>query len=160
MLAAIDMYSISVFLHVSAVVVGFGTTFGLAVAFTLAPRLDVRHMPFLHRLSLTINTRLAGPALLIIIATGIFQGIDGEWGWGDFWLSGTIAIVLVLGALNGAYFMPTDRRLGAQAQREISGTGAMSDEYQRKAQREALMWTITGVLVLAAVFLMVTKPGV
>jgi len=160
MLAAIELYSVSVFLHVSAVVVGFGTTFGLAVAFHLAARLDVRHLPFMHRLSLAINTRLAGPALLIIIATGIFQGIDGEWGWGDFWLSGTIAIVLALGALNGAYFMPTDRRLAAQAQREIGASGGVSDEYRQQARREGVMWAVTGLLVLAALFLMVTKPGV
>jgi uncharacterized membrane protein len=159
MLAAIDAYSISVFLHVSAVVVGFGATFALAVAFPLALRIDVRHLPYIHRLSLAINQRLAGPALLIVLATGIFQVIDGDWSFGDFWISATFAIVIALGALNGAYFMPTDRRLAAQAERELGASGAVSDEYQRQAQREGLLGTVAGVLVLAAVFLMVTKPG-
>jgi uncharacterized membrane protein len=159
MLAAIDAYSISVFLHVSAVVVGFGSTFALAVGFPLALRLDARHLPYVHQLSLAINQRLGGPAVLVIVATGIFQVIDGDWSFGDPWISGTFAIVIALGALQGAYFMPTDRKLGARAERELADSGGVSDEYQRLAQREGLIGTIAGVLILAAVFLMITKPG-
>ena len=159
MLAAIDAYSVSVFLHVSAVVVGFGATFALAVAFPLALRLDARHLPYVHQLSLMINQRFASPAALVIVATGIFQVLDADWSFGDFWISGTFAIVIALGAMQGAYFVPTDRKLGAQAERELADTGSVSDEYQRLAQREGLIGTVAGVLVLAAVFLMITKPG-
>ncbi len=154
-----SLYDLSVFVHVAAVVVGFGATFALGVAFPLALRLDVRHLPYIHQLSLAINQWLAGPALLVIVATGIYQVLDSPWSFGDFWISGTFAIVIALGALNGAYLMPTDRRLGAQAQREIGASGTVSDEYQRQAQREGLIGAVAGVLVLAAVFLMVTKPG-
>jgi len=159
MLAAIDAYTVSVFLHVSAVVVGFGATFALAVAFPLALRLDARHLPYVHQLSLMINQRFASPAALVIVATGIFQVLDADWSFGDFWISGTFAIVIALGAMQGAYFVPTDRKLGAQAERELANGGSVSDEYQRLAQREALIGTVAGVLVLAAVFLMITKPG-
>jgi len=159
MLAAIDAYSVSVFLHVSGVVVGLGATFALAVAFPLALRLDPRHLPYVHELSLAINQRVTGPAVLVIVATGIFQTIDGPWSFSDFWISATFAIVIALGALNGVYFMPTDRKLAAQAQRELANGGGVSDDYQRQAQREGLIGTVAGVLVLAAVFLMITKPG-
>jgi uncharacterized membrane protein len=159
MLAAIDAYSISVFVHVSAVVVGFGATFALAVGFPLAQRLDARHLPYVHELSYAINQRLGGPAAVVIVATGIFQTIDGPWSFGDPWISGAIAIVIALGALQGAYFAPTDRKLRAQAERELADTGGVSEEYQRLAQREGWIGALAGALILAAVFLMITKPG-
>src|SRR3712207_6928007 len=56
------------------------------------------------------------------VLTGIFQTIDGDWDFGAFWISATFAIVIALGALNGAYFIPTDRRLGAMAERDRKST--------------------------------------
>ncbi len=159
MLAAIDLYSISVFLHVTAVVVGFGATFALAIAFPLAMKLDPRHLPFIHRLSLALGQRFVNPALVIVLITGIYQTADGDWGFGSFWISATFLIVIVLGALNGAYFIPADRRLAAQAERELADGGALSDDYQRLAQREGGIGALTGLLVIVAVFLMITKPG-
>ena len=165
MLFAISLYDVSVFVHVSAVVVGFGATFALALAFPLAVNLHPQHLPFVHRLSLAINQRFAGPALLLILLTGIYQTIDGDWGFGKAWISGTFLIVLILGGLNGGYFIPTDRKLESMATRELSATGPggepakLSDEYQRLAQREGGIGAVAGFLVIVAVFLMVTKPG-
>jgi len=164
MLFAISLYDVSVFVHVSAVVVGFGSTFALALAFPLAVNLHPQHLPFVHRLSLAINQRFAGPALLVILITGVFQTIDADWGFGKAWISGTFLIVIVLGGLTGAYFVPTDRKLEAMATRELSAAGPgenlkLSDEYQRLAQREGGVGALAGFLVILAVFLMVTKPG-
>jgi uncharacterized membrane protein len=156
---AISLYDLSVWVHISAVVVGLGTTFVGAVSFPLALRAGAQHLPYVHELQLVISQRLSGPALGLIILTGIYQTIDADWGFGSFWISATFAIVIVLGAMQGVYFTPTDRKLGAQAQRELDESGTVSDDYQRQARREALVGAIAGVLVIAAVFLMVTKPG-
>jgi uncharacterized membrane protein len=154
-----SLYNISVFVHVSAVVVGFGATFAEALAFPVAMKAGVRHLPYVHQLQLAINQRLAGPALGLVILTGIYQTIDGDWGFGSFWISATILIAIVLGGLNGAYFVPADRRLAAQAERELSAGGTVSDDYRAKARTEGIVGAIAGLLVIAAVFLMVTKPG-
>jgi len=154
-----SLYEISVFVHISAVVVGFGATFGEAVLFPVAMKAGVRHLPYVHQVQLAINQRLAGPALGLVILTGIYQTIDGEWGFGSFWISATFAIAIVLGGLNGAYFIPTDRRLAVQAQGEIDATGHVSDEYRRQARTEGIVGGVTGLLVIVAIFLMVTKPG-
>jgi uncharacterized membrane protein len=154
-----SLYDISVFIHVAAVVVGFGATFGEALLFPVAMKAGVRHLPFVHQAQLAINQRMAGPALGLIILTGIYQTIDGDWGFGSFWISATFAIAIVLGGMNGAYFVPTDRRLAAQAQREIDETGAVSDGYQKQARTEGILGGVAGLLVLIAIFLMVTKPG-
>jgi uncharacterized membrane protein len=154
-----SLYELSVFVHVAAVVVGFGATFAEALLFPVAMKAGVRHLPFVHQVQLAINQRLASPALGLIILTGIYQTIDGDWGFGAFWISATFAIAIVVGGINGAYFIPTDRRLAAQAQREIDETGDVSEDYRRAARTEGIVGAITGLLIIAAVFLMVTKPG-
>jgi hypothetical protein len=65
----------------------------------------------------------------------------------------------VLGGLNGAYFVPADRRLGPMVQRDLDEAGKPSDEYMRQARTEGIVGAVTGLLVIAAIFLMVTKPG-
>lgn len=154
-----SLYEISVFVHISAVVVGFGATFAEAIMFPVAMKAGVRHLPYVHQLQLAINQRFAGPALGLIVVTGIYQTIDGDWGFGSFWISATFLIAIALGAMNGAYFVPTDRKLTVQAQREIDETGNVSDDYQAQARREGVMGAIAGLLVILAIFLMVTKPG-
>jgi uncharacterized membrane protein len=156
---AISLYDLSVWVHVSAVVVGFGATFAEALAFPVAMKAGVKHLPYVHQLQLAINQRLAGPALGIIILTGIYQTIDADWGFDSFWISATFLIAIVLGGMSGAYFIPTDRKLAVQIQRELDETGTPSDDYQRKARTEGILGAVAGLLVIAAVFLMVTKPG-
>jgi uncharacterized membrane protein len=162
--AAVTSYNFSVFLHVTAVVVGFGATFAEAITFPVAMKLSPRHLPYVHRLQLAINQWLTTPALVVVLATGFYQVADGDWELGDFWLSGSLAIVIVIGGLLGAYFIPEDRRLAAMVERELGASPAgdvqLSQEYLGRARREGIVGTLTGLLIVAAIFLMVTKPGI
>jgi hypothetical protein len=156
---AVQFYDISVWLHVSAVVVGFGATFAESLTFPLALKVGRQHLPYVHRLGIAINQRLASPALVLIIITGIYQTAD-RWEFSDFWISATFAIAIILGGLNGAYLIPGEKRLLAQVERELSGgAGELSVEYQRKARQMGMVGALAGVLVLLAVFFMVAKPG-
>jgi hypothetical protein len=155
--AEIDSYSLSVFVHVSAVVVGFGATFAEAIMFPVAMKAGVRHLPYVHKLQLAINQRLATPALAIVILTGLYQTSE-RWEWDVAWINATFVIVLVIGGLLGGYFIPADRRLAAQAERELAESGEVSEDYLRQARREGMVGALTGLLLIAAVFLMVTKP--
>src|SRR6185436_13680917 len=78
MLAVFTLYSISLWLHISAAIVGLGATFALAVGFPLALKLDAKYLPFVHHLSLNVNRKLASPALAVLIVTGIYQGVDSD----------------------------------------------------------------------------------
>ena len=160
---AISTYEISIFLHITAVVVGFGATFAEAIMFPVAMRLDPRHLPYVHALQLAINRYMATPALLIVLITGIYQVSEGNWEFGSFWISATFAIVIIIGGLLGGYFVPADRRLGAMVTREIEAAGdgpvTLSEEYQRGARTEGIVGSVTGLLLVIAIFLMVTKLG-
>jgi uncharacterized membrane protein len=160
---AVTSYDFSVFLHVTAVVVGFGATFAESITFPVAMMTDKRHLPYVHRLQRSINSWFTGPAMIVIIATGFYQVSERDFRFGDFWLSGTMTIVIVLGAILGAYFIPEDRRLEAMAQRDIAASGdgeiVLSEEYQRRSRNEGIVGAITGLLIVVAIYLMVTKPG-
>lgn len=140
---------------------GFGATFAQALTFPVAQRMGNRHLPYVHSLHMTINRCLTSPALVLIIVTGLYQVHKASFSLGDFWISATFLIAIVLGGLNGAYFIPTDKRLGEQAERELAGGGEieMSAEYQAAARKSGMVGGLAGFLVILAVFLMVAKPG-
>jgi uncharacterized membrane protein len=154
-----SLLELSIFLHISAVVVGFGATFAESIAAPVALRMDARYLPYVHRLQLAINRYLATPALAIILLTGIYQVSEGPWSFGDAWISASFAILIVLGGLLGGYFVPTDRRLEAMLARDLRNGGEPSAEYQRQARTEGYVGMVAGLLVVVAIFLMVVKPG-
>jgi uncharacterized membrane protein len=159
----VSTFEISLFIHITAAVVGLGATFAESVTFPLAMKLNPRHLPYVHRLHLAINRWFATPALVLIILTGLYQVEEGGFDIGAAWVSAGFAIVLVLGGLMGAYFIPADRRLAEMAEREIAAAGdgevVLSDHYQRRARMTGIVGSIAGVLIVAAVFLMVVQPG-
>ncbi len=158
MLASITALSISVWIHVTAALVGFGATFAEAVTFPVAMKLDKRHLPYVHKLQLFINQRLATPALVVILITGFYQVSEGNWSFGDAWISLTFLIVIILGGLLGGYFIPTDRKLFDQVTKELADGGELSQDYLAAVRREGVFGTVTGVLIVIAMFLMITKP--
>ena len=163
MLATITIYTVSIFIHVTAVVVGFGATFAEAIMFPVAMKAGTQHLPYLHKLQLAINRYMATPALVVVLLTGLYQVGKGDWSFGDFWISASFLIVLVIGGLLGGYFIPADRRLGAMAEKELAAAGGgpvtMSDEYLAGARREGQIGALVGFLLVVAIFLMITKPG-
>ena len=152
-------YDIVKWLHISGAVVGLGATFALALAFPLALRTDPRNLPFVHRLSMDVNRKLASPALLVLIVTGFYMALDRDL-LGEPWVGGPILIAIILGGLQGSYFVPTDKKLAAMAEKELAdGATTLSEDYQRQAQREGGIGALAGLLIVLAVFLMTVKPG-
>jgi len=95
--------------------------------------------------------------------TGLYQASEVRYDLDEPWLAGAMTIVIVLALMIVAYFIPEDRRLRAMAERDIAASGsddvAVSPAYERRVRLEGALGAVAGGLVLAAVFLMVTKPG-
>jgi hypothetical protein len=163
---AVTSFQVSLFLHITAVMVGFGATFAESIMFPVAMKVGVRHLPYVHRLQLAINQWLATPALVVVLATGLYQVDKLNLSLGDFWLSAAFTIVIVIGGLLGAYFIPSDRKLGPMVEAEIAAAGDrelsladLSEEYQRRGRMQGIVGSMTGLLLVIAVYLMVVKPG-
>jgi uncharacterized membrane protein len=156
---AATSYDYSLALHITAVVVGFGTTFAESIVFPVAMKMDPRHLPYVHRLQRTINMYFALPGLLVVVATGFYQVADRDWDLGDAWLSISLALVALIAVVNIAYFIPEDRKLEAMVTRDLAA-GEPSEEYNGRAKREGIFGALTGLALVVIIFLMVTKPGV
>jgi uncharacterized membrane protein len=160
---AVTSYELSLFIHIAAAVGGLGATFAEAITYATAVRLDSRHLPYKHALQLAINKYLALPALVVLLATGLYQADDAGFELGRFWLIGAMSIIALLAVMILVYFIPEDRRLQTIVERDIAafevGEVALSNEYLRRVRVEEVLGAVAGLLVMAAVYLMVTKPG-
>jgi uncharacterized membrane protein len=163
---AVSNYDLSVFLHVTAVVLGFGSTFSESVMFPVAMKMSARNLPYVHRLQLVLNQFFAIPAAIVVAATGVYQVDKGGWEYGDFWLSGTITILVVIFLINVFFFIPTDRKLLPMIQQAIADAGDreltlrdLPPVYQRWGRAEGIVGAIVGLLLIAAIYFMTAKPG-
>jgi hypothetical protein len=163
---AVTNVEFSIFLHITAVVVGFGATFSESVMFPVAMKMSARNLPYVHRLQLVLNQFFAIPAALVVAATGIYQVDKFNFDYGNFWLSATIAILVIVFLVNIFFFIPTDRKLLPIIEKAIADAGdrelKLSDlppTYQRLGRAEGIVGSIMGILLIAAIFFMTAKPG-
>jgi uncharacterized membrane protein len=163
MVLAVTSYELSLFIHITAAIVGLGVTFAEGLTYPVAMRMDPRYLPYKHSLQLAINKYLALPALVVLLASGLYQADEAGFELGRTWLVGAMSIIALLAVMLIAYFIPEDRRLLAIVQRDIGasegGEVALSDEYLGRVRIEEILGALAGLLVIAAVYLMVTKPG-
>jgi uncharacterized membrane protein len=159
----VTSFEVSLFIHITAAIVGLGAPFVEALTYPVAMRLNPRFLPYKHRLQLAINVLLALPALVVVLATGLYQVDEFGYELGEFWLVGALTIVGALALMLAAYFIPEDRRLQRIVESDIDASGSgdvvLSAEYLRRVRIEAAVGTVADLLVIAAVYLMVTKPG-
>jgi hypothetical protein len=160
-LAEIRFYDVIVFVHVAAVIVAFGATFGYAFFQAITERFNPRGIPVLWRAMDASGKYLVTPGAVVALAAGIYLVIDA-WEFGDLFVTvGMVAIIILLG-LSGAFFAPQGRRAMELAERDIAAGSAgevtLSDEYWAVSKRIARVGTLAGVIILVATFFMVVKP--
>src|SRR5262245_49821109 len=103
MILATSFTDVAVAIHIMAVVVAFGVTFAYPIIFTVGRRLDPRAMPWMHRMQVIIGQRLISPGLLVILGFGIYLA-SHEHQWSKFYVGFGLAVVVIIGALGGAFF--------------------------------------------------------
>ncbi|MGO9488732.1 MAG: DUF2269 family protein [Solirubrobacteraceae bacterium] len=156
---AASAYEYVLALHIIAVVVAFGWTFALPVAFSVAARHDPRSLPVLHRIEVAASRRLLNPALVVLLAAGIFLASDGHH-WKEFFVQWGLAVAIIIGGVVGAVLIPTSKRAEVLATRDLAAAGGSefepSDEYRALARRLNLVGTALWLLVLVTIVLMAT----
>ncbi len=149
---AIDFYDVVVFVHVLAVVVAFGVTFAYPVMFAVAGRAGT-DLVALHRFEVALTRRLITPAMVVVLLAGIYLTVD-RWDFSEPWISAALAIIIVIFGLVGGVLAPSERRALELAERDPGG-----DEYAREARKLGIVGSLATLLVVVAIFVMVTKPG-
>jgi hypothetical protein len=159
--AEVQFYDVVVWLHVSAVVVGFGPTFAFGLYLALAGRKYPRSMPAILDAQCTISRTMVTIGALVILASGIYLAAD-RWEFSDFFIiAGLVAIVVLMGMVHG-FFLPNEVRAREIAERDIESAGPgevkFSDEFERRMSKSAIAGPIVGLIVILTIYFMAAKP--
>ena len=164
-IADIRFYDVVLAVHIIAVVLGFGPTFGYAIMAVVAGRTDPRSVPYMTRVVERTDRLLVIPMMFVILAAGLYLVLsdDGPYDFGTGWLDGTFGILIVLIGLQFFFFGPTTRKQRELAERDIAAAGdgevTFAADTEAVNKRLGMVGGIAGLLVLVAIFMMTVKPG-
>ena len=157
MLANITGYSVGLFIHVLAVVLAFGPTFGYGILFSVLPKYP-RATPALLEGIQRIDRYLVTPGLIVVLLAGIYLMSEGNWEASEGWITvGFVAVVALFG-LQHAFFRPKTARAKQLAERDLKGGDTLSDEFEALSQRLGTVGPVAGLIVVVTIFFMVVKP--
>src|SRR4051794_25416044 len=92
-------YKLALFLHIVAVVLAFGPTFGYAFFFSVVPK-SPRAAPAILEGIQKVDRFLVNPGMIVVLLAGIYLLISGDdaWSGGDAFISvGFLAIIVLFG---------------------------------------------------------------
>ncbi|MCW3021983.1 MAG: hypothetical protein JWR30_1305 [Conexibacter sp.] len=155
---ALAFYDVVVAIHVMAVVATFGVIFAYPIFVPWLRRTHPEAMPAVHHAQDRVGRLLISPGIGVVLIAGIYLATKAKV-WSEVWVTVPLVILLVIGALGGAFFSPNERRLGELARRDLATDKGFSAEYDALFSRVAAVGVAAAVLVLIAIFFMVAKPG-
>lgn len=100
-----------------------------------------------------LDRRIANPAYILLLITGIAMVATGAYSFSDRWLQVAIVLYVAVALLGIFAFGPAIRRQAAEAARDPN-----SAEYAAAARRTNLFGLLTTAIVIVIVILMVAKP--
>jgi len=150
-------YKIVLFLHIVAVVLAFGPTFGYGLFFSVTPQFP-RATPAILVGIQKIDRYLVTPGMLVLLLAGIYLLADGPWEAGDFFISIGFLAIIVLFGLQHAFFRPQTARARDLAERDLKAGDELSPEYMAIAERLGKVGPLAGLIVIVTVFAMTYKP--
>jgi uncharacterized membrane protein len=158
MSATITGFSIGLFIHVLAVVLTFGPTYGFAFFIGSAEQSSPRSIPAVLRGIQQIDRFLVSPGLVVILLAGIYMLIDGHISAGKSWVSiGFVAIFILFGMAHG-FFRPNTAKALELAERDLASGDTLGAEYAEVAKKLENGGKLAGAIVAIAIFFMVVQP--
>lgn len=139
-------------IHVLAAIVAVGANLTYAIWFRAAGT-DRDRLVFVIRTVRMIDSRIANPAYIVLLVTGLLMVAGGVVSLTAGWILAALALYVATAVVGVALFAPAIRRQLAEAERDVT-----SESYRAAAARSTALGVVTTVLVLLIVVLMVTKP--
>jgi uncharacterized membrane protein len=157
-LATVTAYSVGLFIHVLAVVLAFGPTFGYGFFIGFADTKAPAAVPAVNRAVLMTNLFLVTPAMIVVLAAGIYLLAKGDISASESWVTvGFVAIIVLFGLVHG-YFNPRTRKAIELSERDLAAGGELSAEYRGVSAQMARVGQLAGLIVAVTIFFMVVKP--
>lgn len=159
LLGAIDSdgYKFVLFLHILAVVIAFGPTFGYAFFMSISAKYP-KATPALLAGVQKCDRYLVDPGMIVLLLAGLYLLSDGPWKTSDAFIGVGIVAILVLFGLQHAFFKPKVREAKAIAERDLEKGDELSDEFLGVSQLIGKVGGLTGLIIVVTVFFMAFKP--
>jgi uncharacterized membrane protein len=163
------LYDFLLFLHIVAVVVGFGTVMLNGLYAARAKRAGGREGVAISEANTWISEKVAEPFIYAVFVLGILLVLVGDevWEWDQAWINISMLLYIVGIGLSHGLMRPSVRRMNALSAQLAAGgpTAGAAGPPPEVAEAEALEKRIAAVgmalnlLVVVIIFLMVFKPG-
>ncbi len=150
-------YKIAAFLHILAVVLAFGPTFGYALFFSVAPQFP-RATPAILAGVQRCDRYLVNPGMIVLLLAGLYLLSDGPWETSDAFIGVGFLAIIVLFGLQHAFFQPQTRRAKELAERDLKAGDSLSAEFEAVSQRVGQVGGLAGLIVVVTIFFMSYKP--
>lgn len=152
-------YKILLFLHILAVVLAFGPTFGYAFFFSVAPQYPKATPAILAGVQ-KVDKYLVNPGMIVLLLAGfgLVSASDGAWDLNDVFVSVGIFAIIALFALQHGFFQPKVREAKAIAERDLKSGDTLSPEFEALGDRIGKAGALAGIVVVVAIFFMTYKP--
>lgn len=149
------LYELLLFVHVLAAAVWVGGAVMLKVLTSRALRADPDRAAELATETERVGTGVLMPASIVLLVAGLWMVFEGDWGFEPLWVKAGL-FIYVVSAVAGAVFLgPLYKQVGVLRAERGAGDADLTARLQRI---QTLSWIDLGLLV-AAVFVMTTKPG-
>ena len=158
MLASVTAYNVGLFIHVLAVVLAFGPTFGYGFFMAFADSKAPASVPAVLRAARISDRFLVTPAMIVLLLAGIYLLSKGDISASESWVTvGFIAIIALFGMVHG-FFGPRYRKGIELAERDLAAGGELSPEYRAVSLQIARGGQLAGLIIAVTIFFMVVKP--
>jgi hypothetical protein len=152
-------YKIALFLHILAVVLAFGPTFGYGILFSVLPSYP-RATPALLAGIQRIDRYLVTPGMVVVLLAGIYLIVasDDAWDGSEAFIAiGFVAIIALFGLQHG-FFRPQTAKAKELAERDLETGDTLSAEFEAISQRLGTVGPVAGLIVVVTIFFMSYKP--
>jgi uncharacterized membrane protein len=151
-------YKIMLFLHLLAVVLAFGPTFGYGFFVAVAEGSAPRSVPTVLRGVQMVDRFLVQPGLIVLLLAGIYLLADGPWEMSDAFIGVGFLAIIVLFGLSHGFFRPQTAKALELAERDLGSGDTLSAEYEAVSERLANVGKLAGLIVVVTIFFMAYKP--
>ncbi len=156
--ATITGFGVGMFVHVLAVVLAFGPTFGYPIFIAAAEGNSPRSVPTVLRGIQQADRFLVSPGLIVVLLAGVYMLSDANIPASESWVTvGFVAIVVLFGMTHG-FFRPNVAKALELAERDLAAGDTLSAEYEALSKKIATGGKIAGLIVAIAIFFMTVQP--
>ncbi len=156
--ATITGFGVGMFVHVLAVVLAFGPTFGYGIFIGVAQQSSPRSVPAVLRGIQRTDRFLVSPGLIVVLLAGIYMLSEANIPASESWVTvGFVAIVILFG-MTHAFFRPNVVKALELSERDLAAGDTLSADFEAVSQKLATGGKIAGLIVAVAIFFMTVQP--